>query len=178
MRRTLRPRPGHAAERLTGLLALLSNGMLAGAFGYALVCIVPTFEAVPLAVHLAYRTALMDMNGIFMQGLMGLSILASAGLALALTDRGTRLAAGAAALLTLTSFLVTRLGNVPINGEIRSWSATNPPADWAERLQRWQVFHDVRTAAAIGAFIVLLVATENAGRRRRCLAAPARDPAG
>jgi hypothetical protein len=68
----------------------------------------------------------MDMNGIFMQGLMGLSILAAAGFALALTDRGT----------------------------------------WAERLQRWQVFHDVRTAAAIGAFIVLLLVTESAGRRR------------
>ena len=63
MRRRLRPRPGRAAERLTGLLALLSNGMLASAFGYALVCIVATFEAVPLPVHLAYRTASMDMNG-------------------------------------------------------------------------------------------------------------------
>jgi hypothetical protein len=44
MRPTLRPRPVHLAERLTGLLALLSSGMLAGAFGYALVCVVPTFE--------------------------------------------------------------------------------------------------------------------------------------
>ncbi|WP_245674113.1 DUF1772 domain-containing protein [Actinoplanes rectilineatus] len=56
-------------------------------------------------------------------------------------------------------FLVTRWGNVPINGEIRGWSATDPPADWAERLQRRQVFHEVRTAAAIGAFIVLLLVT-------------------
>ncbi|MEU4620853.1 anthrone oxygenase family protein [Actinoplanes sp. NPDC023801] len=97
---------------------------------------------------------------------MGISILASAGFALALTDTGPRLAAGAAALLTLTSLLVTRLGNVPINGEIRGWSATNPPADWAGRLQRWESFHDVRTAVAIGAFIVLLLVTESAGRRR------------
>ncbi|MET0414574.1 MAG: DUF1772 domain-containing protein [Actinoplanes sp.] len=135
--------------------------MLAGAFGYALVCVVPTFEAVPLPVHLAFRTALMDMNGIFMQGLMGLSLLAAAGFAFFLTDRARRWGAGAAALLTLTSFLVTRLGNVPINGEIRGWSATNPPADWVERLQRWEVFHEMRTAAAIGAFIVLLLVTES-----------------
>ena len=160
MRGTLRPRPVPVAERLTGLLALLSSGMLAGAFGYALVCVVPTFEAVPLPVHLAFRTALMDMNGIFMQGLMGLSLLAVAGFAFVLTDRARRLGAGAAALLTLTSFLVTRLGNVPINGEIRGWSATNPPVDWAEQLQRWEVFHEVRTTAAIGAFIVLLLVTE------------------
>lgn len=92
-----------------------------------------------------------------MQGLMGIGILTSAGFAFSLTDRVARLAVGAAALLTVTSFLVTRLGNVPINGEIRGWPATDPPAGWAERLQRWEIFHDVRTATGVSAFVILLL---------------------
>ncbi|WP_433789645.1 anthrone oxygenase family protein [Actinoplanes sp. CA-252034] len=154
--------------RLAGGVALLCAGLLAGAFGYARVCVVPTFNAVPIDVHLTYRIALMDMNGIFMQAVMGLTIVSSAVWAVVLRGRARWGAAGAG-LLALTALLVTRFGNVPINGEIRTWAATGLPADYADRLARWEAWHDVRTVAALAAFVVLLVVTQGltTGARQR-----------
>ena len=156
--------------RVAGGLALLCSGLLAGAFFYARVCVVPTFGAVPVDVHLVYRVALMDMNGIFMQGVMGLTIVTSA--VYAASSRGrARWGAAGAALLALISLLVTRFGNVPINGEIRTWPVTGPPAGYTGRLARWETFHDVRTVAAIAAFVLLLVVTQWVGASIRGRAA-------
>lgn len=143
-------------DRLALGSALLSTGLLAGAFSYALVSVVPTFDAVPLDVHLQYRTALMRMNGIFMQALMAVSLLTSFWLAVTMRARARWYAAGAG-LLALTSLLVTRFGNVPINGKIKTWSAASLPPDHAELLRRWEVFHDIRTATAVAAFLLLVV---------------------
>ncbi|MFI1347372.1 anthrone oxygenase family protein [Streptomyces lydicus] len=65
--------------------------------------------------------------------------------------------AGAAALLALASFLITRFGNVPINGRIKQWARTAAPADHAETLRRWELFNDLRTLAAFAAFVLLIV---------------------
>ncbi|MBT2444441.1 hypothetical protein J7E93_30965 [Streptomyces sp. ISL-36] len=37
--------------------------------------------------------------------------------------------------------LITRLGNVPINGRIKQWAATAAPADHAAILDRWEAFN-------------------------------------
>ncbi|WP_324615789.1 anthrone oxygenase family protein [Streptomyces sp. NRRL S-118] len=50
----------------------------------------------------------------------------------------SRWLAGGAGLLALASFLITRLGIVPINGRIKQWAATSAPADHAEILARWR----------------------------------------
>lgn len=139
-------------------LALLGTGLLAGAFGYTLFSVVPTFDAVPLAVHLPFRVELMSMNSIVMQSLMALSFASSLWFTLTLRGR-TRLTAAAAPLLAAATFLITRFGNVPINREIRTWSPTAPPAGYADRLQRWELFHDLRTATAVAAFLVVLLVT-------------------
>ncbi|MEV4499955.1 DUF1772 domain-containing protein [Micromonospora arborensis] len=143
-------------RRLAQALALLSTGLLAGAFTYALFSIVPTFKAVPLDVHLQFRTALMHMNGIVMQALMAISLLTCSWLAITLRAP-TRWYAVGAGLLALTSLLVTRLGNVPINGRIKTWSASSLPPDHAELLHRWELYHNIRTAAAVAAFVLLIV---------------------
>lgn len=142
--------------RLVQGLSLLSTGALAGAFGYGAASLVPTFNAVPLDMRLAFHAQLMQMNGITMQGAMGMSALSA--LALAVMTRGAsrRLAAGAG-LLALASFLITRLGNVPINGRIKQWAATSAPADHAEILARWEAFNYARTGAAFAAFALLIV---------------------
>ncbi|MFG3706401.1 anthrone oxygenase family protein [Micromonospora sp. NPDC047670] len=156
-------------SRIAQALAVLSTGLLAGAFAYALVSVVPTFDAVPLDVHLQYRTALMYMNGIFMQALMAVSLLSSFWLAITLRV-AARWYAVAAGVLALTSLLVTRFGNVPINGKIKTWSSSLPP-DHAEILQRWEVYHDIRTATAVAAFVLLIVLVD---KTRRVTAASAR----
>jgi uncharacterized membrane protein len=165
------PQAGTMRSRVAQALAMLSTGLLAGAFAYALVSVVPTFDAVPLDVHLQYRTALMYMNGIFMQALMAVSLLTSFWLAITLRTPARWYAAGAG-LLALTSLLVTRLGNVPINGKIKTWSATSLPPDHAELLQRWEIYHNVRTATAVAAFAMLIILAD----KTRAAAAPTTNP--
>ncbi|MEJ8642142.1 DUF1772 domain-containing protein [Streptomyces sp. MS1.HAVA.3] len=141
--------------RLVLGLALLSTGALAGAFGYGAANLVPTFNVVPLDMRLSFHAQLMQMNGITMQGAMGMSALSALALA-AMTRGASRWLAGGAGLLAVVSFLVTRFGNVPINGRIKQWAATSAPADHAEILARWEAFNYARTGAAFAAFALLL----------------------
>ncbi|MET9957349.1 anthrone oxygenase family protein [Streptomyces sp. NPDC006339] len=144
--------------RLLQGLALLATGLLAGAFGYGAANLVPTFNAVPLDLRLTFHAELMKMNGITMQAAMGVSTLSSLTLA-ALTRGRARLLAATAGLLALASFLITRLGNVPINGRIKEWAVTSAPADHAEILRRWELFNNLRTLAALIAFALLIFLT-------------------
>ncbi|MFH8678466.1 anthrone oxygenase family protein [Streptomyces lydicus] len=137
-------------------IALLSTGLLAGAFGYGAVNLVPTFHAVPLSMRLSFHAELMKMNGITMQAAMGAAFLSSLALAVLAGGRA-RLIASAAGLLTLASFLTTRFGNVPINGQIKRWAVTSAPAGHAEILGRWELFNDLRTLTALAAFGLLIV---------------------
>ncbi|MEV4163372.1 DUF1772 domain-containing protein [Nonomuraea dietziae] len=136
--------------------ALLSTGLLSGAFGYGAVNVAYAFRVVPLDVRFTFHTALMQVNGVVMQTTMALAILSSVALAI-VSRRLPRLLAAGAAVLALTSFLVTRFGNVPINGLIKRWAVGPVPADHAAILQRWETFHVVRTSAAFVAFLLVIV---------------------
>ncbi|MFC9590845.1 anthrone oxygenase family protein [Streptomyces sp. NPDC056944] len=136
-------------------VSLLSTGLLSGAFGYGAANLVPTFNSVPIEMRLDFHAELMKMNGITVQGAMAVSALSALALA-AVTRRRTRVLAGTAGLLTVASFLITRFGNVPINGRIKQWAVTAPPADHAEILRRWELFNDARTLTAIAAFALLI----------------------
>ncbi|MFF3678417.1 anthrone oxygenase family protein [Streptomyces sp. NPDC002120] len=149
------PEPTHRRVRVLQALALLATGLLAGAFGYGAANLVPTFNAVPLDMRLSFHAELMKMNGITMQAAMAVSTLSTLALA-ALTRGRARLIAGAAGLLTLASFLITRLGNVPINGRIKEWALSSAPADHAEILRRWELFNNLRTLTALTAFVLLI----------------------
>lgn len=142
--------------RIVQGLALLSTGALAGSFGYGAANLVPTFNSVPLDMRLSFHAQLMQMNGITMQGAMATSALSA--LALAVMTRGaSRRLAGGAGLLAVASFLITRLGNVPINGRIKQWAATSAPADHADVLARWEAYNYARTGAAFAAFALLIL---------------------
>jgi hypothetical protein len=142
--------------RLVKMSALLSSGLLAGAFGYGAVNVATTFNVVPLDVRLTFHTALMRMNGPVIQTTMALAILSAVALAFLLPGR-PRLAAASAGVLTLASFLITRFGNVPINGQIKVWAVSSVPADHAAILQRWEAFNIARTATAFVAFVLVIV---------------------
>ncbi|RST19606.1 DUF1772 domain-containing protein [Streptomyces sp. WAC05374] len=140
--------------RLLQGLSLLSTGLLAGAFSYGAANLVPTFNAVPLDMRLDFHAELMKMNGITVQGTMAISALSSLALA-ALTRGRTRVLAATAGALTVASFVITRFGNVPINGRIKQWAATAPPTDHAGILHRWELFNYARTLTAVVAFALL-----------------------
>lgn len=83
-------------------------------------------------------------------------------------DRGFWLVAGALALL-LAALITTLVVNVPINVAEGGWNVMNPPADWADIRDRWQLGHAVRTFAAVAAFGALSVAAVQQPIRRRSL---------
>lgn len=148
-------------KRFSAGAAQLATGLLAGAFCYGWANVAPTFDAVPLDVHLAFRTELMKVNGIVMQALMGAAVLTCAWFAV--TARGRARTLGiAASVLAVTAFAVTRFGNVPINGEIKRWQAGDLAPDYLDRLRTWDTFNDIRVAAAVAAFVLLLLAVDRA----------------
>ncbi|WP_431904800.1 anthrone oxygenase family protein [Nonomuraea sp. bgisy101] len=151
--------------------ALLSTGLLAGAFGYGAVNVIYAFRTVPLDVRFTFHTALMQVNGVVMQTTMALAILASLLLA-AVSRQVPRLLSAGAAVLALTSFLVTRFGNVPINGLIKQWAVGPVPAEHAAILQRWEMFHVVRTSAAFIAFLLVTVVVVAGDRFMKSRVAP------
>ncbi|WP_245560079.1 DUF1772 domain-containing protein [Nocardia asiatica] len=138
--------------------ALVFGGLLAGAFGYGAVNVLYAFRKVPLDVRFTFHTALMSVNGLVMQSLMGLTIVSALTLATRSTGRA-RLLAGGAGVLAVSAFLITRLGNVPINQKIKVWAVSGPPADYAEILGRWEAFHFARTACALVAFLLVVLTT-------------------
>jgi uncharacterized membrane protein len=140
-------------------LALLSTGLLAGALGYGAVNLVPTFNAVPLDVRLTFHTALMRMNGPVVQTVMACAAVSTATYAV-LSRRWARLLAAGSGGFVLVAFLVTRFGNVPINARMKAWAVTSAPPDHAAVLRRWETFNDIRTAAAVTAFVLMLVAVD------------------
>jgi hypothetical protein len=151
---------------LVTALALLSTGLLAGAFGYGAVNVATTFTVVPLDVRLTFHAALMQMNGPVMQTTMAVAALSS--LALAFLSRGVpRHLASTAGALVVTSFLITRFGNVPINGRIKVWAVTGPPADHATILQRWEAFNIARSLTGVAAFVLITALTAHATRAQR-----------
>ena len=62
------------------------------------------------------------------------------------------------------TFLVTGLGNVPLNEELAAVSATDPGARdvWEHYLNRWTMWNHIRTAAAMaGALLYSLGLTQS-----------------
>lgn len=154
---------GSPGVRVASGTAAVSTGLLAGSLFYGWANVVPAFAALPLDVHLAFRTELMNHNGVVMQALMAASLAAAVWLAVVAGRTRTRRWALIAAGLTTATFLVTRLGNVPINGEIRAWAADGAPDDYLDRLVVWGVFNDIRVSTAVAAFVVIVIALGQAG---------------
>jgi hypothetical protein len=146
-------------HRVAKMLSLMSTGFLAGVFTYAFFAIIPAWNEVPREVHFTYRVALMRHNAIVMQSIMAIGILTP--LWWAWTIRAmpaARACAVAASLMNLTCVVVTRFGNVPMNRLIRRWLTETPPGDYLAQLHRWDVFNNIRTMAAIFAFLLILTA--------------------
>ena len=73
---------------------------------------------------------------------------------------------GGALFYLVGTFLVTVLGNVPLNDQLAAVSATDPAARdvWEHYLGRWTMWNHVRTAAAmVAALLFSLGLMQNAG---------------
>jgi hypothetical protein len=147
-------------KEIPNAIVLFTIGLLGGTFFYAKFNVLPTFREVPTEVHLSFRVALMKHNGIIVQSLMAIAIISSIWFTWTIRkQRNTLIFASIAILLTIATLLITRLGNVPINAQIKTWLLTAPPDNWITILDRWDFFHTCRTTTAIGSFISVLIAT-------------------
>jgi hypothetical protein len=87
--------------------------------------------------------------------------LLSALVTLALLWRGGRTVALwwllAGFLLMVAALVITLAVEVPIDNQIKEWTATTLPADWRSIQSRWQAFHTVRTFLSIAAMVAVTV---------------------
>jgi uncharacterized membrane protein len=58
----------------------------------------------------------------------------------------------AAFVLIIISLLITLLVEVPIDNQIKLWTATTVPTDWEQIRNRWEFFHTMRTVTSLGSF--------------------------
>ena len=63
-----------------------------------------------------------------------------------------------ACLLTVVALLITLLVEVPIDNQIRTWTAETVPADWTTLRARWETFHATRTFVSLGSLGSLILA--------------------
>ena len=68
-----------------------------------------------------------------------------------------------ASVCVIAVALITALGNIPINNQIKMWNVSSPPSNWGDLAQRWWWFQTVRTVAALGGLSLLIIAA--LGRR-------------
>src|SRR5438045_9097040 len=58
----------------------------------------------------------------------------------------------AACLLIIVTLLITLLVEVPIDNQIKTWTAETIPSDWGAIRERWQYFHPARTFVSLASF--------------------------
>jgi hypothetical protein len=58
----------------------------------------------------------------------------------------------AASGLIIIALLITLLVEVPIDNQIKTWTASTVPSDWESIRDRWQAFHTARTFISLASF--------------------------
>lgn len=64
-----------------------------------------------------------------------------------------------AVVLLIAAGLITRFANQPINAVVMAWSPNAPAANWTELRDSWWHWHSIRTAAAMLALALALLAS-------------------
>ncbi|MEO6327476.1 MAG: DUF1772 domain-containing protein [Ginsengibacter sp.] len=139
--------------------SLLLTGLIAGTFFYGTFTVIPTFYEVPSDIHLSFRTALMRHNVIIVVPLVVVAIIALAFYTWHVRKiKIARTLCFIALIFTIISLVITRLGSVPINMQIKTWNPIAPPVNWLQILATWDFYNLIRTITSIGSFICLLIA--------------------
>lgn len=63
----------------------------------------------------------------------------------------------AAVVFMVISLLITLLVEVPIDNQIKTWTATTVPDNWVALRATWQQFHFLRTLSSILGFVLLAI---------------------
>ncbi|MGI9235656.1 MAG: DUF1772 domain-containing protein [Woeseiaceae bacterium] len=146
------------------VLALLGSALVGGVFFAFSSFIMKALARVPSSEGIAAMQSInvVVLNPSFLAAFVGTAAISL--LIAALAAKGWGMAPApyymAGALLYLIgTFLVTGLGNVPLNDQLAAISATDPAATivWEHYLNRWTLLNTVRTVAAAGAALLFTV---------------------
>ncbi len=141
---------------VVGTTALLGSAVVGGIFFAFSSFVMKALARVPPAEGIGAMQSInvVVLNPSFLGVFMGTAVvsLVAGGLALAGWGRPSApFFLGGAILYLVGTFLVTVLGNVPLNDQLAAVSATDPDARdvWKRYLDRWTMWNHVRTAAAV-----------------------------
>jgi uncharacterized membrane protein len=60
-------------------------------------------------------------------------------------------------LLMIAALVITLAVEVPIDNQIKAWTAATLPGDWRSTQSRWELFHTVRTFLSIAAVVAVTI---------------------
>ena len=156
---------------VVGTTALLGSALVGGIFFAFSSFVMKALARVPPAEGIGAMQSInvVVLNPSFLGVFMGTAVVSLGAGGLALAGWGRPSAAfllGAALFYLVGTFLVTVIGNVPLNDELAAVSATDPAAldVWERYLRRWTTWNHVRTAAAmVAALLFSLGLMQNGG---------------
>ncbi len=154
-----------------GTMALLGSALVGGVFFAFSSFVMKALARVPSAEGISAMQSInvVVLNPSFLGAFIGTDVVSLGAGGLALADWGQPSAPfflGGALFYLVGTFLVTVLGNVPLNDQLAAVSATDPAAldVWERYLSRWTTWNHVRTAAAmVAALLYSLGLMQNGG---------------
>ncbi len=156
---------------IVGTIALLGAALIGGVFFAVSRFVMKALARVPSSEGIAAMQSInvVVINPSFMSAFMGTAALSFGVGGLALVGWSHPSAPyflGGAISYFIGTFLVTMVGNVPLNNQLAGVSATDPAAVevWKHYLARWTIWNHVRTAAAmVAALLYTLGLIQNVG---------------
>ena len=146
---------------LAGTIALLGSALVGGVFFAFSSFIMKALAGVPSSQGIAAMQSInvVVINPSFLGAFMGTALLSLGVIGLALarwSHPSAMFFLGGAIFYFVGTFLVTVVGNVPLNDQLAAVSATDPAAVelWEHYLARWTMWNHVRTAAAMVAALL------------------------
>ncbi len=146
---------------IVGTVALLGSALVGGIFFAFSSFVMKALSGVPSAEGIGAMQSInvVVLNPSFLSVFMGTAVVSLGAVVLALAGWGRSFAPfflGGSLFYLLGTFLVTMLGNVPLNDQLAAVSATDPAARdvWEPYVSRWTAWNHVRTAAAMVAALL------------------------
>jgi hypothetical protein len=141
------------------VLAIVVLGLMCGSELNIAAFAHPTLNRQGTGVHIPMRAALARLLGAVMPFWMIASTVLNLLLLFPLAHLGATAGhlAQAAFVLQIFAVIFSLAGPVPINNRIKLWTAANLPTDWRAQERRWDLYHGIRTAALIAAFVLLVL---------------------
>ncbi len=141
---------------LIGMIALLGSALVGGVFFAFSSFVMKALARVSSEQGIAAMQSInvVVINRSFLGAFLGTTLLSLVIIALVLVSRShpsTMFLLGGAICYFAGTFLVTVFGNVPLNDQLATVSATDPAAValWEDYLRQWTVWNHIRTAAAM-----------------------------